>query len=108
MPGRSDRRSRENHRGTASCRAHSRCQSDGGLYDQVKSSYDWRDTGDPRTTLAGKTLLDIHRSSAVFVFDALPDWHGKGMINIAQADGSTRAVTYDDCQKDLETPLNQP
>ena len=84
------------------------CSSDGGLFDNLRSSYDWRDTPDPATTVAGKLLIEIRRPDAVFVFDALPEWHGKGKINSAQADGSAMTMNYQDCLKDLDRPINTP
>jgi type II secretory pathway pseudopilin PulG len=84
------------------------CKADGGLYENLRSSYDWRDTPDPETTVAGKTLTEIRRPSAVFAFDALPDWHSKGMINAAQADGSAQSMSYQDCLKDLDQWIITP
>lgn len=84
------------------------CQSDGGLFENLRSSYDWRDTPDAATTVVGKLLVEIRRSDAAFVFDALPDWHGKGRINAAQADGSAATIPYQDCLKDLDKPINAP
>ncbi len=84
------------------------CASDGGLFDNLRSSYDWRDTPDAATTVAGKLLIEIRRPDAVFVFDALPEWHGKGKINSAQADGSAQTMGYQDCLKDLDRPVNAP
>jgi prepilin-type N-terminal cleavage/methylation domain-containing protein len=81
------------------------CASDGGLFENLSSSYDWRDTADPATTVAGKLLIEIHRANTVFVFDALPEWHGKGKINSAQADGSATTMSYQDCLMDLDLPV---
>jgi prepilin-type N-terminal cleavage/methylation domain-containing protein len=83
-----------------------RCQSDGGVYDNLRSSYDWRDTPDPATTVAGKPLVEIRRANTVLVFDALPDWHGKGRINASLADGSATTMGYAECLEDLDTPIN--
>lgn len=77
------------------------CQSDGGLFEKFRSSYDWRDTPDPLTTMAGKSLDEIRRPDTVFVFDALPEWHAKRQINAARADGSTLTMDYEECLKDL-------
>lgn len=84
------------------------CKSDGGLYENLRSSYDWRDTSDADTTVAGKLLTAIRRPDAVFVFDALPDWHARGKINAALADGSARSMTYEDCLKDLDKSISAP
>jgi prepilin-type N-terminal cleavage/methylation domain-containing protein len=82
-----------------------RCPSDGSLFENLRSSYDWRDTPDRLTTLAGKTFSEIRRTSAVFVFDALPDWHRKGKINVAQADGSVQTMDHQECLKDLDISI---
>jgi prepilin-type N-terminal cleavage/methylation domain-containing protein len=66
------------------------CQSDGGLFVKLRSSYDWRDSANPKM---------------VFTFDALPDWHARGKINAARADGSADTINYQDCLKDLDNPL---
>jgi prepilin-type N-terminal cleavage/methylation domain-containing protein len=84
------------------------CQSDGGLFDMIRSSYDWRDTADPLTTVAGKTLVEVRYAETVFAFDALPEWHGRGRINAAKADGSAVNMWYQDCLKDLDRPISSP
>jgi prepilin-type N-terminal cleavage/methylation domain-containing protein len=81
------------------------CQADGGLFLNLRSSYDWRDTPNPLTSVAGKTMNQVRRASTVFAFDALPDWHAKGMINAARIDGSVQSMTYQDCLKDLDHPI---
>ncbi|HYE17030.1 MAG TPA: type II secretion system protein [Tepidisphaeraceae bacterium] len=81
------------------------CLSDGGVYEQYGSSYDWRDTGDPRTTAAGRTVGEIRRANVIFAFDALPDWHGRGKINAAMLDGSAATMNYQDCLRDLDTQI---
>lgn len=81
------------------------CQSDGGLFENLRSSYDWRDTPNPQTTIAGHSILEVRRPTLVFAFDALPDWHGRGRINTAKADGSTETMEYESCLKDLDTPI---
>ena len=82
------------------------CLSDGGAYERYGSSYDWRDTGDIKTTAAGKTLVEFRRSTVVFTFDALPDWHGQGLINAALMDGSASTMHYQECLRDLDTPVS--
>jgi prepilin-type N-terminal cleavage/methylation domain-containing protein len=80
-----------------------RCPADNVAFENYFSSYDWRDTGDPRTTAAGKMLVEIQRSGAVFAFDALPEWHARQKINTARADGSALAIDYKDWAKDMES-----
>ncbi len=81
------------------------CLSDGGIFEKYGSSYDWRDTGDIKTTAAGKNLFEFRRPTTVFAFDALPDWHGTGLINAAIMDGSAATMNYQECLKDLDTPV---
>lgn len=83
------------------------CKSDGGLFENLRSSYDWRDTPDPKTTVAGISRLAVRRSNVVFVFDALPDWHGQGKINAAQIDGAAQSMSYQKCLEDLDTSIYQ-
>ena len=81
------------------------CPSDGGLFENLRSSYDWRDTSDPLTTAAGRFAVEVRRNDAVIAFDALPEWHAKGTINAGHVDGSARTRDYEECLKDLDLPL---
>ena len=85
-----------------------RCPADNVAFENYLSSYDWRDTPDPRTTLAGRMIVEIQRPDAVFVFDALPEWHARQRINTAWADGSVKSMEYPDWAKDLEKPVSPP
>jgi prepilin-type N-terminal cleavage/methylation domain-containing protein len=84
------------------------CPSDGGLFEKLRSSYDWRDTGDKRTTIAGRSLLEARRKDAVMVFDALPDWHLAGQINALRVDGSVESLRHQECLRDLDRPVDAP
>lgn len=84
------------------------CPSDGGLFDSLRSSYDWRDTGDKHTTIAGRSILDVRRKDAVIVFDALPDWHMTGMINALRFDGSVEGMLHQECLRDLDKSVEVP
>ena len=79
------------------------CPSDEELFPALGSSYDWRDTGVPATTLAGK-LLQSARGDAVLAFEALPGWHQKNRINAAQCSGAVQTMDRDTCLGDLEKP----
>jgi prepilin-type N-terminal cleavage/methylation domain-containing protein len=85
-----------------------RCPSDGGLFDKLRSSYDWRDTGNIKTTVAGRSVSDVRRTAAVIVFDALPDWHRAGHVNVLRFDHSAEDITHQDCLRDLDTPIATP
>jgi prepilin-type N-terminal cleavage/methylation domain-containing protein len=83
------------------------CMSDGGLFDKLRSSYDWRDTGNSHTTIAGRSLLDVRRPAAVMAFDALPDWHATGRINAVRVDTSVESMLHQDCLRDLDLPIDR-
>ena len=78
------------------------------LFENLRSSYDWRDTPDADTTLVGKTFTEIIREHVVFVFDALPDWHRKDKINVGLSDGSTHTMSHQDCLRDLDRSIYGP
>ena len=82
-----------------------RCDSDPELYPSVGSSYDWRDTGRPETTLAGRSINDMSRAPIVMVFEGLPEWHAAGFMNVARSDGSAAAMTTGDALGDLQQPI---
>ena len=82
-----------------------RCPADDEVYPAVGSSYDWRDTGNPKTTLAGRPLTKA-RSDAVLVFETLPGWHGRRQMNAVRVDGSALVMEEKECLGDLQmSPL---
>ena len=81
-----------------------RCPADEELFDMLGSSYDWRDTPDADTTLAGKQLSTA-RGTAVLAFEALPGWHLKGKINAATCSGAVMTMDRDTCLGDLDKPV---
>ena len=83
------------------------CPSDEELFPALGSSYDWRDTGVPATTLAGK-LLQTARGDAVLAFEALPGWHARRKINVVRIDGSATTMDDDACFRDLLSPIGSP
>lgn len=84
------------------------CPSDSELFPAVGSSYDWRDTENSTTTLAGVSITSPRRSSLVLVFESLPGWHLQNRINAAALDGSATDMDYKACMRDLETDNNVP
>ena len=78
-----------------------RCASDGEVFQSVGSSYDWRDTGDPDTTLAGQPISDAKARNCVLVFDSLPNWHSRGKMNVAWSDTSASPVDVEAGLQDL-------
>ena len=77
------------------------CPADQELSASVGSSYDWRDTGNPNTTLAGQPITDVRERNSVLVFDAMPNWHAKNKMNAARVDGSVETVDEQVCLEDL-------
>lgn len=81
------------------------CPSDREIFPAVGSSYDWRDTADPSTTLAGRLLSDCRRQNAVLAFESLPGWHGRNTMNAALFDGSAASMFPDACLSDLRMAI---
>ena len=81
------------------------CPGDLEVFPAVGSSYDWRDTRDPTTTLAARRLSDPLRGDAVFAFETLPGWHGKHLINAVLLNGSCLTMDEDSCLGDLRVPV---
>jgi type II secretory pathway pseudopilin PulG len=84
-----------------------RCPADNEIAASLGSSYDWRDTGDAQTTLAGAAFTDA-RPETVLAYDALPNWHAPGSMTAARVDGSTSLMNTHDCLGDVMTPLRGP
>ena len=82
-----------------------RCPADEELYPAIGSSYDWRDTGNPLTTLAGQSVEGVNRSDAVLAFESLPGWHEKKVMNAVRLDGSAGPADQTECLEDLQKPL---
>ncbi len=89
----------------AGSNAYFKCPADGELFPVMGSSYDWRDTGVPNTTMAGSSIATIGRPSAVMVYDVLPGWHAPAKINVGTADGAVMMLSQDDWFHDLSTPI---
>jgi prepilin-type N-terminal cleavage/methylation domain-containing protein/prepilin-type processing-associated H-X9-DG protein len=81
-----------------------RCPADEELADTMGSSYDWRDTGDPATTLVGRRLSDAP-AQTVLVFDSLPNWHADGKMNAAFVDGSAATMDTRTCLGNVMSPI---
>ena len=78
-----------------------RCPADDEVYPAVGSSYDWRDTGNPDTTLAGRNISKA-RSDAVLAFETLPGWHNRRQMNAVRVDGAALIMEEKDCLGDLQ------
>src|SRR5688572_23039608 len=77
------------------------CRGDTELFPMIGSSYDWRDTGQADTTLAGRLITDSKRGDCVLAFEALPGWHSVGRMNAALLDGSASSMEQAKCMEDL-------
>jgi prepilin-type N-terminal cleavage/methylation domain-containing protein len=81
------------------------CPADGELFPSVGSSYDWRDTGRPETTLAGRLITDTIRPDPVLAFETLPGWHLKGRMNAITLSGAGALMDQEECLEDLQQPI---
>jgi prepilin-type N-terminal cleavage/methylation domain-containing protein len=81
------------------------CPSDSEIFPHEGSSYDWRDTYDPATTLAGKPVGGAIRPNSVLAFETLPGWHAKNKINAVMSNGSCQSMDADACLNDLLKPI---
>jgi type II secretory pathway pseudopilin PulG len=81
------------------------CPSDDEVFPSLGSSYDWRDTADPLTTLAGRPITLAVRGNGVLAFESLPGWHHKHQMNAVLVNGSAQTMSDDDCLGDLIVPI---
>lgn len=84
------------------------CPADTEVFPVVGSSYDWRDTPDPLTILAGRRLTDITRPDCVLAFDTLPGWHAKHMMNVLRVNGAVGPMVDEQCLLDLQVQIGPP
>lgn len=81
------------------------CSGDSEIFPMIGSSYDWRDTGRPETTLAGRAVTDADRGDCVLAFEALPGWHTRGRMNAVLLNGSAQGMEQEACMGDLQKPI---
>ena len=87
-------------------RAIFRCPADNELYAALGSSYDWRDTGIPGTTLAGVLAVRAVRGNASLSFDNFPGWHAPGKVQVLKVDMSQELMPQMDFFQDMQrSPL---
>jgi type II secretory pathway pseudopilin PulG len=89
-------------------RATFRCAADSELFTALGSSYDWRDTGDARTTLAGRMVLQVSRSDLALAFDALPDWHQKNTVQVLHVSNVVNLVDTPAFFTDMQRSASGP
>jgi hypothetical protein len=85
-----------------------RCSADNELFAALSSSYDWRDTGDPRTSLAGKLAMQVTHANAALAFDALPGWHSQGTLQVLHVDSRVDMMAQEAFFRDLRRPPTEP
>jgi prepilin-type N-terminal cleavage/methylation domain-containing protein len=78
-----------------------RCDADDELFPAFSSSYDWRDTGNSLTTLAGRRATEVKRQGAVLAFESLPGWHARKKMNAVRVDLSAETMDEQQCLLDL-------
>ena len=81
------------------------CPGDKELYPLLGSSYDWRDTGTPETTLAGRLVTDSSRRDCVLAFEALPAWHARARMNAVRLDGAAISMDQEQCMADIQSAI---
>jgi hypothetical protein len=82
------------------------CPSDNEIFVSVGSSYDWRDTANPATTLAGQSMTRVIRSNAVLAFETLSGWHNRHAMNAVLVNGSAAVLSDDACLGDLDLSVS--
>jgi hypothetical protein len=83
-------------------RATFHCAADSELFAALSSSYDWRDTGNPNTTLAGLLTIQVSHSDLSLAFDALPEWHQKGRIQVLRVNQSVELMALSSFFQDMQ------
>lgn len=81
------------------------CAADEEIAPTAGSSYDWRDTGVPETTLAGRMMTEVRRQDVVLTLEALPGWHFKRKMNVGRIDGSCCTMDDQHAVGDLLMPI---
>ena len=84
------------------------CSADNELFAALSSSYDWRDTGNSQTTLAGKLAMQVAHTDAALAFDALPGWHQQGKIQVLHVDTSVDMMNLGAFFRDMQRSPTQP
>ena len=82
-----------------------RCPADEVVYPFIGSSYDWRDTGDMATTVAGTAPTENARTNFVLAWEAADSFHAKGKMNAVFMDGSAGEMDTVACARDQLQPI---
>jgi len=84
------------------------CPADDELFTALGSSYDWRDTGNPETTLAGRQAMTVTRNNVSLAYDALPGWHAAGKVQVLKAGGDIELMGDRDFFQELQRSPSKP
>jgi hypothetical protein len=82
-----------------------KCPADNELFNSLGSSYDWRDTADCESSLAGRTVTEVTRGDVSLAFDALPGWHYPSKLQVIYVDGAVRLADEEPFLQELQTPV---
>jgi len=82
-----------------------RCPADSDIFPTVGSSYDWRDTPDEKTTLAGRMAQAPMRQDMILAYDTLPGWHGRHILTAVRLNGSAQPFAEDEVFQNLQQPV---
>jgi hypothetical protein len=78
------------------------CPADSELFNALGSSYDWRDTGNPQTTLMGRPAMQVAHSDLCLAFDALPEWHRKNRVQVLHVSAVVELIDTPSFFKDMQ------
>lgn len=81
------------------------CPADSEIGPATGSSYDWRDTGNPLTTVAGQSINSVQRN-LILTMEALPGWHSARKVNVGRLDGSVESIRDQEMVNDLMCPVH--
>jgi len=84
------------------------CPADDELFTSLGSSYDWRDTGNPETTLAGRHMMSVTRSGVSLAYDALPGWHSPLKVQVLKLGGDIELMSNRDFFLELQRSPTKP
>jgi hypothetical protein len=89
-------------------RAIFQCPADSELFTALGSSYDWRDTGNSKTTLLGRPAMQVAHSDLCLAFDALPEWHKKDRIQVLHVNSVVELMDTASFFKDMQRSPSGP
>ena len=82
-----------------------KCPADTDVFPIVGSSYDWRDTPDDESTLAGKAATGPLRQDRILAFETLPGWHARHKMSVVRLNGRAELLDENQGFVDLTAPV---